>query len=217
MAKVFILTGPDVGHECDVTDGLVVGRSDDCGLHLRDASISRHHARFARTAAGFEIVDLDSRNGLTLNGVRVGRIPLKNGAEFLLGSVRVRFKESGGDAVDEIELEAGPAGDVASGASTTLAAAPGRVPQQPAAEAGAARRRAIATREGILQFERIEGRDASVLNDDVGQQSAPMKFLIFLAVLAVAAGLFWGAMKIAGQFTPERATGTTNESTAEPK
>jgi len=49
----------------------LVGRSESCQIMLRDASVSRFHASLLRTSKGVWIVDLQSREGVMVNGVRV--------------------------------------------------------------------------------------------------------------------------------------------------
>jgi hypothetical protein len=49
---------------------LVVGCGSTCDLVLPTAGISRHHARFVREAGGVRVLDLDSAQGLRVNGQR---------------------------------------------------------------------------------------------------------------------------------------------------
>ena len=48
---------------------LVVGRAEDAGLRLDDRFVSRHHCRFITSADQTTVEDLDSRNGMLVNGV----------------------------------------------------------------------------------------------------------------------------------------------------
>lgn len=50
---------------------LLVGRADDCELVLDDDLASRHHCRFELRGERVVVVDLDSRNGLLVNGLAV--------------------------------------------------------------------------------------------------------------------------------------------------
>ena len=47
---------------------LRIGRAEDNDVEVDDLSVSRHHAELRNTGGGYEIVDLDSRNGTFLNG-----------------------------------------------------------------------------------------------------------------------------------------------------
>ncbi|WP_165229432.1 FHA domain-containing protein [Aquisphaera insulae] len=49
----------------------LVGRSEGCHLTLSDSSVSRFHASFVRTPSGLWVVDLGSREGVFVGGVRV--------------------------------------------------------------------------------------------------------------------------------------------------
>jgi len=50
---------------------LTVGRAEDCGLVLDDELASRHHCRLELRAGAVFAVDLESRNGVLVNGLRV--------------------------------------------------------------------------------------------------------------------------------------------------
>lgn len=57
-----------------------------------DMGLSRRHALIRRTDAGFEIVDLDSRNGTRLNGERLvphKPYPLASGSNLRFGRMRL--------------------------------------------------------------------------------------------------------------------------------
>ncbi len=65
---------------------LVLGRDPLCDLTLRAGGVSRQHAEIERTAVGFLIADLDSRNGTTVSGLPLaGRVPLAGTGTFGLG------------------------------------------------------------------------------------------------------------------------------------
>ena len=71
---------------------LIVGRSEDADLRLNDSSVSRMHAVIDRTGAGFSVEDLDSVNGVWLNGDRVmGRTDLENRDRLMIGDFEIIF------------------------------------------------------------------------------------------------------------------------------
>jgi Protein of unknown function (DUF3662)/FHA domain len=68
-----------------------IGRSRDCDVQLNDPNVSRRHAELRREGATFWIVDLDSTNGIEVNGRRVKRAKLEQGDTFTVGSTDVTF------------------------------------------------------------------------------------------------------------------------------
>jgi ABC-type multidrug transport system ATPase subunit len=52
---------------------LVIGRSDECDIKLDGLQISNRHARLVVTNTGIVVEDLNSTNGIYLNGKRIGR------------------------------------------------------------------------------------------------------------------------------------------------
>ncbi len=72
-------------------DALVVGRSSKSDLVLADPSLSRLHARIFKTAEGWFIEDLGSRNGSYVDGDRVRHITqLRPGSLISLGNSSAR-------------------------------------------------------------------------------------------------------------------------------
>jgi adenylate cyclase len=70
---------------------VVIGRSPDCQVVLKDFGISRNHAKIQVTDDGVRIVDLKSKNGTQVNGVPVVEAPLKDGDRILLGKFQITF------------------------------------------------------------------------------------------------------------------------------
>jgi DNA-binding response OmpR family regulator len=50
---------------------LTIGRGDDNDIVLPDRSISRHHAEIRRAGSAYAVHDLNSKNGVFVNGTRV--------------------------------------------------------------------------------------------------------------------------------------------------
>ena len=63
----------------------IVGRGPDCTVVLDDSEVSRHHAKISRSDGVLEVSDLDSRNGVRLNGDRTSVSPLRKGDRIQLG------------------------------------------------------------------------------------------------------------------------------------
>jgi FHA domain-containing protein len=70
---------------------VVLGRSRECDIQIEDANVSRRHAELRQEGTSFWIVDLDSTNGLEVNGKKVKRAKLDPGDSFTVGSTEVTF------------------------------------------------------------------------------------------------------------------------------
>lgn len=92
MAKLFVLSGPDVGRSFELGDRVELGRSPECEVRLNHRSVSRRHARIERDGDGWAIVDLDSRNGVKVAGEPVRSATLSDHDEILLGELALRFR-----------------------------------------------------------------------------------------------------------------------------
>ena len=69
-----------------------LGRSDENDIVIDSASISGSHAKMRRVHGGYELIDLDSTNGIKKNGVRQERIALSNDIPVSLGDVEFGFE-----------------------------------------------------------------------------------------------------------------------------
>ena len=70
---------------------ITLGRSSQCDIPIADHSISRQHAEIRTTESGPVIVDLESTNGISVNGSAVELHPLKSGDCIQLGNHVFRF------------------------------------------------------------------------------------------------------------------------------
>src|SRR5712692_9064966 len=73
---------------------VVIGRSPECQVCLKDFGISRQHAKLVADPNGVRIVDLKSKNGTQVNGVPVVEAPLKDGDRILLGKFQLTFAKA---------------------------------------------------------------------------------------------------------------------------
>jgi DNA-binding NtrC family response regulator len=92
-----------IGHSLDVT--------------LDDHEVSRAHATLLATSDGWELVDLDSKNGSRVNGTRASRTLLGDGDIIELGAVMLMFRDDGPGRAECDDRDLGSAS-----ASTTPAA-----------------------------------------------------------------------------------------------
>jgi hypothetical protein len=69
-----------------------IGRSDDNELVLVDPAVSRYHAAIRPSDRGYVIFDLDSSNGVRVNGEPVRFALLSDGDEIQFGSTLAHFR-----------------------------------------------------------------------------------------------------------------------------
>ncbi|RJQ43923.1 MAG: DUF2662 domain-containing protein [Gaiellales bacterium] len=70
----------------------LIGRSHQADIRLDDPNVSRRHAELRQRGNDYLIVDLDSTNGVEVNGKQVKSKALQNGDVITLGTTRVRFE-----------------------------------------------------------------------------------------------------------------------------
>lgn len=69
----------------------VIGRSATCDVRLGDPNVSRRHAELRQQGTAYWIIDLDSTNGVEVNGARVGRAKLDHGDKVTVGETELVF------------------------------------------------------------------------------------------------------------------------------
>lgn len=205
---------------------VVLGRQPPRGIAIVHATISREHARVFNREGGLAVADLNSSNGTFVNGEKVSRADLKHGDVLRLGQVELRVdlglgevaspasKDVGGAKPSAAELFGDDDGgirleedhlridvhsgvDRPSGATSTFIAPPkslggGLAPPPPKSVYADALRRPEDPR-----------RTGNLLTADVAQQSTFRRFVTIVVALAIAGGLFYGAMTMMESVTPD--------------
>jgi pSer/pThr/pTyr-binding forkhead associated (FHA) protein len=91
-ARLVVLTNELAGHEFSLARAsVVIGRTEENDIVVNHRSISRHHAKIVREGDRYTIVDLQSANGVRVNGEDYERIDLHPGDVVELGHVKLRF------------------------------------------------------------------------------------------------------------------------------
>ncbi|WP_233262072.1 FHA domain-containing protein [Vitiosangium sp. GDMCC 1.1324] len=93
-ATLLCLTGADVGRSFALAEASTdIGRNHEVSVRLRDLAVSRRHARIRYQEGTFLLEDLNSPNGVYLNGQRVERpSPIHEGDVIELGRTLLRFQ-----------------------------------------------------------------------------------------------------------------------------
>jgi hypothetical protein len=91
-ALLLVRSGPTAGARYLLdADVATVGRHPEADIFFDDVTVSRRHAEITRDGVRFEILDQRSLNGTYVNGERVDRATLVNGAELRIGKFRLNF------------------------------------------------------------------------------------------------------------------------------
>lgn len=89
-------------HDLELSEGqFAVGRNASCQLSLDDPLVSRRHALLTVSDGGVTIEDLESRNGVIVNGQKIGgKVTLAAGDRILIGAQELTLLQ-GRDAARE--------------------------------------------------------------------------------------------------------------------
>ncbi len=214
-ARLFVLAGPDLARSFALGERSTLGRSEECDVVLHDRSISRKHAVLVRQGELWFVQDLGSTNGVSKDGRRAERIELADGDEFKLGDLPLRLRLSAPAVAQDIEFDSSPpaapapvpapvarAPSAPSGAKLPGGNAPGSRTadpdeveieiEGPDAPHPAARESAAAT---LFRPPRV-ARRTGLFSADLSQQPFWLRGLLALGLLALGAGLAYGAYRV---------------------
>ena len=94
MEQAFLeITSPQGAQKLPIgADPVTIGRQIANSVVLDDSEASRFHCVVERTAGGFRVRDLGSRNGTKVNGVGVKERPLADGDQLMVGTTTLRYE-----------------------------------------------------------------------------------------------------------------------------
>ena len=108
MSRRLIISGGSRPRELVLVDTLVVGRDPACDIsETNDPLLSRRHAAFTAGTRDAMVRDLESRNGILVNGATTTAARLQHGDVVQIGHLQVKYVDEVGPFVDV------PSGDVA--------------------------------------------------------------------------------------------------------
>jgi hypothetical protein len=79
---------------------MTIGRADIADIQIDNGFLSRLHARIVSTPEGVTIEDMESKNGIRVNGKLTPRQALRHGDVIDLGRLRFRYIDASADDVD---------------------------------------------------------------------------------------------------------------------
>lgn len=144
MARLRITQGKSQGKSVEFDKQAIIGRGETAQLQINDLKASREHCKVFEQAGTWAVADLNSRNGIKVNGVQTTRKTLAGGDQIEIGETVVVFEIVPGSK------SSGPAAQPASAADTgdmpaVRAGSPANAPK--AAGSGAAAKKEAAMAE----------------------------------------------------------------------
>jgi type II secretory pathway predicted ATPase ExeA len=113
VAFVVVSRHGKIVEQVELRNRTLLGRSQHNDLVLASPGLSRHHAAILGTAEGYYIVDLNSKNGLAVNGRETTCALLDDGDVDSLGPFRVKLKIRDAIALGDELASANSADDTA--------------------------------------------------------------------------------------------------------
>ena len=112
MAKLIVREGPGRGSCYELLEELVtLGRDPGNTVQIPSETVSRNHASLIRRQEkerdSWTVRDLNSKNGVLLNGHKVESAPLTNGDELRLGEAALVFLDEEFNPIEARELDDG--------------------------------------------------------------------------------------------------------------
>ena len=95
MDFLLIIHGKNSGNRFDLQERvLTIGRGQKCDIRILDDEISRLHAELRHEGKGWKITDLNSSNGLYVNGRKVASQRIVLGDQIQMGGTVLRFSST---------------------------------------------------------------------------------------------------------------------------
>jgi hypothetical protein len=175
----------------------LLGRDPTCGIVVDDTGASRRHAIVAVSAEGVAVLDLESRNGTTVNGEPIRRAILRPGDRIGIGRTTLTLEST--RVVDAVS-------GIGSGLGAARAAAPGST--SAAAEAEDATAGVALRGERSLSFSPHRARPShGFFTADLGQAGTLRRAVVALVLVATSLAVAYGAFRLSAGPRPSAAPG----------
>jgi hypothetical protein len=183
MARLRVEAGKSQGKVVDVERQAVIGRGETAQLQINDLKASREHCKVFEQAGAWTVADLNSRNGIKVNGVQTTRKALSHGDRIEIGETVLVFEVTGaaetGDSLPPAKSAA---------ASPPAASSPAAKPAAPSRPAAPVRP-AVAARGGLADKKAAAMAEArAAARKDPAAASAPAGATTKKAGTAAATG-----------------------------
>lgn len=203
MARLVIRSGKEKGKTLEVTASAIIGRGDTADVRISDAKASREHCRVFEQLGRWVVTDLNSRNGITVNGVKKTRANLSDGDKIAIGQTVLVFDGGGAAAGGGGSASAGKKGGSAKD-KAFAAARSAPAPRQSAPKAAASSSadaggdKGMSVSKSVLQFSHIDEKKAKPWDRDLSQSTVLMQMVYWAVGIGLVVLLFWGGIKMMG-------------------
>ncbi|MDH3952050.1 MAG: FHA domain-containing protein, partial [Deltaproteobacteria bacterium] len=95
--ELLVVKGPGKGqvYPLEGDEEVIIGRDQSCDLSFDDRTLSRQHVKIVKDGDSLTVEDLDSVNGLLLNGMRESSAELKVDDRLTLGNIELLVRPAG--------------------------------------------------------------------------------------------------------------------------
>ena len=192
MAKLVFKSGKNAGETFELSGPAILGRGDTVQVRVLDAKASREHCRVFEQAGMWIVVDLNSRNGITVNGVSKTRHTLKDGDKIAIGATVVEFSGAAARAAkpeppDRAARAAGKAKREAAFAAARKAAG------GPTGGGGTA---GIEVSDRVLQYSKVDAGKSGLFAFDLGQSPFLFQILVWVFALGFLGLVVWATTEL---------------------
>jgi predicted component of type VI protein secretion system len=193
MPRLKITTGKQAGKTFDVSKATIIGRGETAQVQIADTHASREHCKVFEQGGAWVVADLNSRNGFKVNGVQTTRKNLSHGDKIVIGETTLEF-DAGGAA--PAKAAGGESKKEAAFAAARAASAPARGGGGSAARPAASGEGGVKVSDRVLQYGKVDAKNATVLDIDLTQSAAMSRFLVILACLGFLGFVVWIVVKM---------------------
>ena len=120
MTRRLVVDDGGTARELLLVGTMTVGRDPDCEISHKDPRLSRRHAEFSVRDDGVVVRDLDSRNGIRVNGGPVNEAVLQPGDTVQIAQLVVRYVDEQALAARAITTRSGAAGSSSLAVATAV-------------------------------------------------------------------------------------------------
>lgn len=130
-AKLVIISSNFAGQEFPLMrKEMIIGRGEECDIIIDHRSVSQKHSKIVReNGSTYQIVDLNSKNGIRIGGEKYTHVHLKRGDVVELGHVKFRFVEPGENYVFVPQADDFDAPETTVGFGASRASKPSNTPK----------------------------------------------------------------------------------------